>query len=336
MPPLIRFSPKGLYCEQADMYIDPWKPVDKALITHAHSDHARPGHKAYLCQTNSVNLLRHRLSKDIKVQGLAYGQKLSVNGVDISFHPAGHIIGSAQIRLSNTRETWVVSGDYKLERDPMLEEFEPVPCDYFVTESTFGLPVFNWTKDELVFDEINRWWHSNSQLNRPSIISAYSLGKAQRVIQGINHDIGPVLTHGAVDAINDVLSASGFELKETKNLAEASKEEISRALIVCPPGAMDSSWTRKIKNHSSAFASGWMALRGARRRRSVEKGFILSDHADWKGLNSAVKATGAAKVFVTHGYSDIFARWLNEQGIEAKLVTTQYTGESIEDENEKR
>jgi len=334
MPSLIQFGPKGLYCEKGGFYIDPWQPVNKALITHAHSDHARPGHKNYLCQSDSVALLKHRLSSNIKVQGQCFGKRININGVDVSFHPAGHIIGSAQIRVSDSQEVWVISGDYKLEQDKHIEPFEFMKCDYFVTESTFGLPVFHWKDQEETLQEINSWWHNNSSIKRPSIISAYSLGKAQRVIENVEQSIGPILTHGSVDAINKVLVASGIKLRKTKKLVEATEDEISRALIVCPPGAMDSSWTARIKNHAVAFASGWMNLRGARRRRGVEKGFVLSDHADWPGLNKAIRYTQASKVFVTHGYTDVFTKWLNSQGINAETVKTQYTGEIVDNENE--
>lgn len=328
--PLISLTSKGLYCEKANVYIDPWKKVGKALITHAHSDHARPGMDSYLSHHDSVNVLKHRLGNRINIQGIDYEKPLIINDVEITFFPAGHIIGSAQIRLRDNKECWVISGDYNLSDDDLIEPFVPVKCDTFVTESTFGLPVFQWNKTAEVVDDINAWWQTNQEQNRPSVISAYSLGKAQRVIQNVDHSIGPVLTHGAVENINKIFRNNGIKLKKSEKLYKHEKDILNKSLIVCPPGAVDSIWMRNIKNHKFAFASGWMALRGARRRRNTEKGFVLSDHADWNSLNKAIKLTQASKVFVTHGYTEVFSKWLNENGIESKVLKTLYEGESLE------
>jgi len=331
MSHLIEFTAKGLYCRQADVFIDPWRPVPRALITHAHSDHARKGHKNYLCHADSMPLLRHRLSANISVQSVAYGESLTINGVKIVFYPAGHIIGSAQILLESKEERWVVSGDYNLESDGFTPAFEPVTCDYFVTESTFGLPVFQWQPQQLVFEEINKWWNDNADNHRPSIISAYSLGKAQRIIQNIDSSIGPVLSHPAVAGINNTLRQSGIDVRPDISLDDFNPGDHGRALILCPPGAMDSRRIKGIKHRSEAFASGWMMLRGARRRRGVGKGFVLSDHSDWNALNRAVDLTGAHTVYVTHGYTDVFAKYLSERGLKASVVKTRFEGEASED-----
>lgn len=334
MASLLQFTDKGIYCPTGDFYIDPWKPVNKALITHAHSDHARPGHKSYLCHNHSVRILKHRLSGTIKVQGVQYGQDMRVGDVNIRFVPAGHILGSAQILVENKHERWVVSGDYKIKSDGLAEAYEPVKCDYFITESTFGLPVFRWDDPSLVFDSINQWWSNNAGQGITSIISAYSLGKAQRILQGVNPDIGPIYTHAAVENINKLIRQDGIRLRESPVYEHGKSKDREKALLICPPAASDSSWTRMIKNHSLAFASGWMRLRGTKRRRGVENGFILSDHADWNGLNHAIEQTGAQKVFVTHGYTDIFAKWLESRGIAAEKLETAFTGESIDNESD--
>lgn len=331
--PLISLTTNGLFCEKANLYIDPWKKVDKALITHAHSDHARPGMGAYLSHNNSIDILKHRLGNTITIQGVMYEEPIFINGVEITFFPAGHIIGSAQIRLRDNKECWVISGDYNLSDDELIEPFVPVKCDTFVTESTFGLPVFQWNKTEEIVTDINTWWQYNQSLNRPSIISAYSLGKAQRVIQNIDHSIGPVFTHGAVENINKIFRANGIKLKKTEKLYKHNKDLVNKSLIVCPPGAVDSLWMRNIKNYKFAFASGWMALRGARRRRNTEKGFVLSDHADWNSLNKAIKLTEASRVYVTHGYTDVFSKWLNENGIASSVLKTLYEGETLDSQS---
>ena len=333
MSHLIKFTDKGFYCEKAGVYIDPWKKVDRAIITHAHSDHARYGNKHYLCHSDSVNLLKHRLSKNISVQGLAYGDTVYMNGVTISLFPAGHIHGSAQVLIKDDRESWVISGDYNLQEDSHIPSFQSVKCDHFVTESTFGLPVFRWDDPLRVFEQINAWWQSNADQGIPSVISAYSLGKAQRIIQNVDHNIGPVMTHAAVEGINEALRSSGISIKKTEELKEFKSGDHNRALIICPPGATDSNWHKKIKNAKTAFASGWMMLRGAKRRRGIEKAFILSDHCDWEGLNHAIDATGAPNVYVTHGYTSVFTKWLREKSLNAHVVSTKFEGESIEVQN---
>lgn len=325
---LLQFTDKGIYCEQADVYLDPWKPVDKAIISHGHSDHAYAGHKHYLCTVAAMPVIKHRLLLEGNIQTLAYGETLSINGVDFSFHPAGHIPGSAQIRIAFKGEVWVFSGDYKLQHDGISAPFEPVRCHVFITESTFGLPVYKWKPQQEVFSDINAWWKKNQSQGKTSVISGYTLGKAQRILKNVDHSIGKIFTHGSVDVINEILKAQGLLLPDAPRISnETKKEEIKGSLIICPPSAVGSLWMRRFLPYSLGVASGWMKLRGTRRRRGADRGFALSDHADWNDLNTTVRETGAEKIFVTHGYTEIFAQWLNSNGIEAKEVKTRFEGE---------
>ncbi|WP_118952030.1 ligase-associated DNA damage response exonuclease [Taibaiella helva] len=333
---MLQFDSKGIYCSRADVYIDPWQPVSKALITHAHSDHARPGSKAYLCHHDTVPLLKLRLGDGIRVEGIGYGEPLFLNGVRISFHPAGHIIGSAQIRLEYQGAVWVVSGDYKLQHDGVSIPFDPLRCHHFITESTFGLPVYRFPEPDTVHEEINSWWRQNVAEGQNSVLIGYALGKAQRIIRHLDESIGPVYVHGAVDNVNQVLLANGLLLKPTiRVIPEHQKKEIQKAMIVAPPSAIGSPWLKRFLPYSLGICSGWMQLRGARRRRSADRGFVLSDHCDWLQLNAAIEATGAEKVYVTHGYKSIFARWLQEErGLQAFEVETLYAAEGGEDTDE--
>ncbi len=326
--PLIKFTPNGMYVAAAGVHIDPWRAVDRAIITHAHSDHARSGMGSYLCHTQSVPILQHRLGAAITVEGIPYGEVREINGVKFSLHPAGHVIGSAQVRVEYKGEVWVASGDYKTTPDGITPPFEAVRCNTFITECTFGLPVYTWQPQRVIFDGIDAWWRANAAEGITSIISAYSLGKAQRVIANVDTSIGPILTHGAVEACNVAIKAAGVALPETIQLTQATdKKLIKGALVVAPGSAMGTPWANKLRPFSTASASGWMQIRGWRRRSGVDRGFPLSDHADWPGLNEAVKATGAERVIATHGYTHQFSQWLREQGIEATTEETAFTGD---------
>lgn len=328
---LLKFSPKGIYCPRADVYIDPWRPVDRAIISHGHADHAKWGMKHYLCHHLTVPILKLRIGSDISVEGKAFGEQFIINGVTFSLHPAGHIIGSAQVRVEYKGEVWVFSGDYKTQHDPYLNAFEPIKCDTFITESTFGLPIYKWKPFISLNTEMNNWWSKNKDEGKISIISGYSLGKAQRLICGLDTSIGKIFTHGAVENMNEVLRYDGNLIPNcTRITRDTLPSEFEGGMVIAPPSALFSSWVNKFKPHSKAVASGWMALRGARRRRNADKGFVVSDHADWEGLNEAVMATGAENVFVTHGYTDIFAEWLRSKGLNAKPVVTEYEGELSE------
>ncbi len=329
---LLTFTDKGIFCAQAQVYIDPWKPVDRAIVSHGHSDHAYPGHRHYLCTHGAMPVIRHRLYlEDPSIQTLDYREPVVINGVRFSFHPAGHIPGSAQVRVEYKGEVWVFSGDYKLQSDGISTPFEPVSCHVFVTESTFGLPVYKWQPQPDVVASINDWWERNRSEGKASLIAGYTLGKSQRILRNIDTSIGPVFVHGAVDAINQVMRAQGIDLPDAPRVTDnIHKEDLRGALIICPPSAVGSPWVRRFYPYSLGVASGWMKLRGTRRRRGADRGFVLSDHADWDDLNRAVRATGAQKVYATHGYSEIFAHWLTTQGIEAHEVKTRFEGELAE------
>ena len=330
---LVIARPQGLYCPAGDFYIDPWRPVHRAVISHAHADHARAGHGQVLATAVSEGVLRSRLGATLALQGLAYGEAVVHNGVRISLHPAGHVLGSAQVRLEHAGCVWVASGDYYLsahdERNPTCEPFEPLRCDCFITESTFGLPIYRWQPQAEVFAEIDTWWRANAAAGRPSLLMAYSFGKAQRLLAGVDAAIGPIVVHGAVAPLNAAYRAAGVALPEARTLGalpdkRALADLLAGALVVAPPSVHASAWARKLGDFSDGFASGWMALRGARRRQGVDRGFVLSDHADWPGLQRAITATRAERVIVTHGQEAVVVRWLREQGLQADSFNTEY------------
>ena len=329
---LLTLTDHGLYCAAGDFFVDPWRPAARALITHAHSDHARYGSAAYLCAAPGAGVLRLRMGPEANVESLPYGATTTINGVRVSFHPAGHILGSAQIRLEYGGEVWVVSGDYKTDPDPTCDPFESVRCDTFITEATFGLPIYHWPPQAEVFSNVNAWWRANQAAGRASVLYAYALGKAQRVLAGVDPAIGPIFAHGAVHRLNNAYRAAGVALPDWTYVAEAEEAQWSRALIIAPTSAQGTPWLRRFGEQSAAFASGWMRVRGQRRRRSVDRGFVLSDHADWPGLLGAVAASGARRVLVTHGYTAVVARHLREQGIEAYELNAPYLGEQPEGE----
>tara|TARA_R110002020_G_scaffold303939_4_gene519633 strand:- start:5906 stop:6925 length:1020 start_codon:yes stop_codon:yes gene_type:complete len=321
--PLLQFNEKGIYCAAAKVYLDPWKPVDKAIISHGHADHSRYGHKQYITQHTNVPIIKHRLG-DIEVSGKEFGESFTINNVEFSFHPAGHIIGSSQIRVEHKGEVWVFTGDYKTENDGIAVPYEPIRCDTFITECTFGLPAFKWIPQAQVMNDINQWWAQNKADGRTSVLFGYSLGKAQRLIKHLDTDLGKIYTHGAVENMNEVIRTL-VDLPPTERITrETKKEELKGNIVVAPPSAHGSPWLRKMVPYVTASASGWMTFRGARRRRAIDKGFVLSDHCDWQGLLQSIKETGAHKIICTHGYTDIFSRFLREQGYDARTEQTQY------------
>jgi putative mRNA 3-end processing factor len=325
---LVVQRPEGLYCPAGDFHIDPWRPVPRAVITHAHADHARRGHGAYLATAVSAGVLRVRLG-DIRLQGLAYGEAVHLNGVRVSLHPAGHVLGSAQVRMEQGGRVWVASGDYFCsghagDTHAACTPFEPVRCDCFITESTFGLPIYRWRPQAQVLAEVNAWWQANADAGRASLLLAYSLGKAQRLLAGVDAGIGPIVVHGAVAPLNDAYRAAGVALPPTLELPDGDRCAPRRALVIAPPAVLGSAWARRLGDCSDAFASGWMQLRGARRRQGLDRGFVLSDHADWPGLQAAIAATGASRVIVTHGYEDVLVRWLAQQGLQAGSFATEF------------
>src|SRR6185503_6941829 len=332
--PLLTLTDRGFYCEPGDFYIDPWEPVDRAVITHAHGDHATWGSRSYLTAEPGVSVLRARMGPTAAIRGAHYGETISVNGVTVSLHPAGHILGSAQVRLMHRGEIWVVSGDYKTEPDPTCTPFEPVRCHTFITESTFGLPIYRWCAQEETFADLRAWWRDNAIEGRASLVYAYALGKAQRILAGVaGADIGPVYTHGAVERLTADYRESGIRLAATTAVATLPKgTSFAGSLIVAPPSAAGSPWLRRFGDVSTAFASGWMQVRGARRRRALDRGFVLSDHVDWPALLGAIEATGAESVWVTHGYREQVVRYLTEQGIASQSIASQWEGEDDQGE----
>ena len=329
---LVRPTEYGLYCEAGDFYIDPWRRVERALVTHAHSDHARPGMGAYLCAESGSGILRERIGQGASIEGLAYGRTRQIGGVQVSFHPAGHLLGSAQVRLEHRGEVWVLTGDYKRQPDVSCEAFEPVPCGTLITESTFGLPIYRWPSPEDVFAQINDWWRNNRSEGRTSILFAYALGKAQRVLCGIDATIGPIGVHGAVDRILPHYRSAGRPLPETFRAGRETKDLLrGSGLIVAPGSVRNTTWLRQFAPYSLAFASGWMMVRGGRRRMALDKGFVLSDHVDWAGILQTIAECGAEQVGVTHGYAEALVRWLKEEkGLEAYEVPTRFTGEPVQ------
>ena len=326
---LVIARPEGLYCPPGDFYIDPWRPVERAVITHGHGDHARGGSRHYLAAAAGAGILRTRLGADINLQTLDYGERLDHHGVTLSLHPAGHVLGSAQVRLEYRGEVWVASGDYKVEPDGTCTPFEPVRCHTFITESTFGLPIYRWQPQAQIFAGIDDWWRQNQAAGRASVLFCYAFGKAQRILHGIDASIGPILGHGSMEPLNQVYRDAGVHLPPTLYAGDFKKSDplLRQALILAPPSAGGSTWMRRFGEYSDAFASGWMMLRGTRRRRGVDRGFVLSDHADWPGLLWAIEQTGAERVFVTHGSVSVLVRYLREQGLDALGFDTEYGDE---------
>jgi putative mRNA 3-end processing factor len=332
---LITLGSAGLYCAAGGFYVDPWRPVERAVITHAHGDHASVGHRHYLVARPGAHVTRRRVGQDASIQTLEYGEPVTLGGVNVSLHPAGHVLGSAQVRIEHAGEVWVVSGDYKLQADSTCAPFEPVRCDTFITESTFVLPIYRWRDPVALFADVNGWWSENRAAGRASVVYAYALGKAQRVIANVDAAIGPIYTHGAVEALNEAYRATRVSLPPTRRVSEMPRgHDFRGALIVAPPSAQSTPWLRRFGDHADAFASGWMQIRGVRRRRAVDRGFALSDHADWPGLLQAISVTGARRVFVTHGYSEPLVRWLCKRGLEAQTLVTRFAGEAGSEQTE--
>lgn len=325
---LITLTARGLYCGRGDFYIDPWRRVDSAILTHSHSDHAYRGSRRYLTVDANKELARLRLDDGAVIESQAYGKTSTINGVKISFHPAGHILGSAQVRIEYKGDVWVISGDYKLSPDPTCAAFESVRCNKFITEATFGLPIYSWPTSKQIFGEINAWWRRNREREKASVIFAYSLGKAQRILAGVDRSIGKIYTHGSVERLTQAYRDAGVKLPKTIYAGSVTnKKDYIGSLIVAPPSAQGSAWLRRFGSHSTAFASGWMMVRGARRQRAVDRGFVFSDHADWPELNKAITATGAETVYVTHGFASEMVRWLKENGMNAIPLKTQFVGD---------
>jgi putative mRNA 3-end processing factor len=333
---LLQLTPEGLYCPAAQAWIDPWRPVPRALITHAHADHARPGCGEYWALASSEGILRERLGSYIQIVPVEYQQLHRINGARVSFHSAGHVLGSAQIRLEAGGERWLVSGDYKRCSDPSCAPYERVQADVFITEATFGLPIYRWRSGAEVASDILSWWRSAPE--RPSLLFCYAFGKAQRVLAEL-HRLGveeEVLLHGAVDRLMDTYRAAGVAMPPTRTMAELERgTDLAGRLLIAPPGAQRGRGLSRFAKAQTAFVSGWMAVRGARRRQNISRGFVMSDHADWAGLLQSVRDSKAQQVYVTHGQSDVLARYLKDiEGISAETLEGHFEAERFEDESQ--
>ena len=300
-------------------------PVKKALITHGHADHSRFGHQHYLCTDSAKPVIKYRLGSNTNIQSVAYGENTFINGVQFSFHPAGHILGSAQIRVAYQGQVWVASGDYNLEADGISEVFESVKCHAFITESTFGLPDYSWEPQAIIAQKINAWWRKNQAAGKTSILGAYALGKAQRLLHLLDANIGKVYTHGAVENINKVIRTQGINLPPTTRITQQLKRKaFAGNLIICPPGYLQTSWVKRFPAAVTGICSGWMQDKLDNQKTVINNRFALSDHADWEGLNKAVEATEAENIFVIHGYTEAYTEWLNKKGLKATAIATNH------------
>ncbi|MFP4126468.1 MAG: ligase-associated DNA damage response exonuclease [Alphaproteobacteria bacterium] len=329
--PVLTLTPEGLYCPAGGFHVDPWRPVATAVVTHGHADHARFGHARYHAAAPGEGILRRRLGADIDLASHAYGEPLRLGEATVSFHPAGHVLGSAQVRIEVAGEVWVVTGDYKREADPSCAPFELVACDGFVTEATFALPIYRWDPGAQVVDEILAWWDANARAGRTSILFCYALGKAQRLLAEIHaRRDRTVHLHGALVAMVEAYREAGVRLAPTAPVSAAPKtERFKGELVLAPPSAMGTSWMRRFAAPQTAFVSGWMRVRGQRRRRGYDRGFVLSDHVDWPDVLRTIEETGAKRVRCTHGYADTLARYLREErGLDAARIETAFEGEA--------
>ncbi len=323
--PVLRAAPGGLHCEAGGFYVDPWKPADVAVITHAHADHARRGSRRYLALASSVPVLRHRLGADIDIVGLSPGEAVTLGTARVSLHPAGHVLGSAQVRVETEAGVWVVTGDFKRDPDPTCAPFEPVTCDVLVTEATFALPVYRWPPAAEVVGEIYAWWQANAAAGRPSVLFCYAFGKAQRVLAELTaYTDQPVYVHGAVEAITDLYREAGVGMLPTRLVESRRRADYAESLIIAPPGAGGGPWMRRFGACATGFCSGWMTIRGQRRRRGHDRGFVLSDHADWDGLIATVEDSRARRILTTHGRDAALIRFLREQGLDAAALATPW------------
>lgn len=330
MTDLIVRAAEGLYCPAGDFHIDPWRPVPRAVITHAHADHARAGHGEIWAAAEGLGVLRWRLGKAAPIRPLAYGEAIDLGRTRVSLHPAGHILGSAQVRVEAAEGVWVASGDYKRDTDPTCSGFEVVACDTLITEATFALPVYRWPEPASVFAEIAAWQRETAAEKRPAVLFCYALGKAQRVLKGLlAHNDETVFLHGAMTPLVADYRAAGVAMVPTLPVSEADKDTDWRGrLIMAPPSAAGSAWMKRFRGATTGFVSGWMRLRGNRRRRGYDRGFVLSDHADWPGLLDTCFGTGARRIIATHGHSDVLVRHLREHGLRAEALGTEFEGEA--------
>ncbi len=320
---MLTLTPEGIHCPEGGFHIDPRRPVRRAVVTHAHSDHARPGSSAYLCAGPGEGVLRERVGGDAAaIETLPYGRARKIGGVTVSFHPSGHLLGAAQVRIERGGRVCVVTGDYKRQADPTCAAFEPVACHSFFTECTFGLPVYRWPDPVAEGERMNHWWRANREAGRTSVVFAYALGKAQRVLSLLDPLIGPIGVHGSVARFSPHYRRAGAPLPFHRKISGENRGDFGGGGIIIAPGSTEGSpWLRKFGEVSTAFASGWMRLRGHRRRRAVDRGFVLSDHIDWPDLLRTIDETGAEFIGAMHGATGPLVRYLRENGLRAEEVT---------------
>ena len=325
---LVVLRPEGLYCPAGDFHIDPWRPVPRAVITHGHGDHAREGMGEYHTVREGLDILRWRLGEQ-PYRTHAYGEAFRLGRARVSLHPAGHVLGSAQVRIEVDGAVWVVSGDYKRQPDPTCAPFEVVPCEVFITEATFGLPVYRWPDTADVAREIVAWREACGERGEAAVLFCYPLGKAQRLLAELAaHTDRPALVHGAIAVGVQVYRDGGVAMLPTRPVAESGKPDaFAGELVLAPPSAAGSTWMRRFRHAQTGFASGWMRIRGNRRRRNYDRGFVVSDHADWPALVRTVRETGASRVIATHGNTDALVRALCESGIAAEAFRTDFGAE---------
>lgn len=338
---LIQASAAGLYCPAGDFHIDPLRPVARAVVTHAHADHTRSGMGRYWCSNPGLSITRQRVHADADITALDYGEPVDFGPVRVSLHPAGHILGSAQVRIEHDNQVWVVSGDYKRGNDPTCTAFEPQSCDVFITESTFALPVYRWQPTAEVVAEIHRWWQHNAANGQPSVLFCYALGKAQRVLAhllphcGQPGHTGRAWLHGAMTHLVQAYRDAGVAMIDTAPVSAAdNRHRFQQDLILAPPSAAGSSWMRRFPQHVTGFASGWMRIRGNRRRRGYDRGFVLSDHADWPELLDTIDATAAERIIIHHGRGEALLRHLLEQGRRAEILPSHHLSQRQHDDED--
>lgn len=332
---LLQLRPEGIYCPAGDFYLDPWRPVARAVLTHGHADHSRTGHGQYYLAETGLGIARHRLGEQ-NFSPYPFAQSFAIGAVQVSFHSAGHILGSAQVRVEHQGEVWVLSGDYKRAADPTCAAFEVVPCDVFISEATFALPIYRWPDTQQVMAEILSWWQECAAQGVTAVLACYALGKAQRILAELAAmsdtavSGGSVYLHGAMVPLVQIYRAAGIALLPTEAVSEQSKQhDFAGALVLAPPSALGTPWMQRFQKVSTGFASGWMQVRGQRRRQNHDRGFVLSDHADWPGLLASIQGSGAKRVLITHGQSDALVRLLNERGIAAEALRTELGGEDV-------
>ena len=318
---MLTLTRNGIYCKKGNFYIDPIRPIKNAIITHGHADHARWGMEKYYATPATCAIMKIRLGKDITCHELNFHDEIKLGKVKIKLIPAGHILGSAQVVIEDESKKAIITGDFKTDPDATVESFETEPCDLLVMETTFALPIYNWIESKEIFSSIHEFWQTNQKKGYHTVLYAYSLGKAQRILNSLNQEQGPIAIHSAIEKMNQIYVNKKRLERNFPVFTNAELDNWNKpGLSIAPPATIDSKWIKKCKKYKEAYISGWMTSKGQARRRNM-RGFPLSDHADWKGLNYAVKKFNPSEVWTMHGSTDIFAKHLNDQGIKATSLS---------------